>query len=375
MTVSEYVKSWIREHQQTSNRLAVKGMQETVSGEEGIREDLAPSGKGTHTWISGEEGIREDQPPFNNAICVYTAQVYKARVKQQPGNARYDTDSKIIRIDNCASYSISFDKNDFITPLKPVRQKVKGLGGVLDGLQTGTIEWKVEDDEGMPYVIKLPGSLYVPNSPSRLLSPQHWAQTASGDQPWCETYHDEVRLLWNGGKGMKTAKLSKETGNVATIYTAPGFQAYHTFMEESGLKDQEELMTFAQNVISDDEASDGEEEIRQSSRAESMNLEPVEPSSKQDEQTGQQCEFELDGPKGTEAVQTPTIIEDEEDSPKLESVAAEFLKKHHCLNHLSTAKMQVMAKQGILPKKWAKCDIPICTSCLYGKATRRPWRT
>jgi hypothetical protein len=39
------------------------------------------------------------------------------------------------------------------------------------------------------------------------------------------------------------------------------------------------------------------------------------------------------------------------------------------------AKMQVMAKQGILPKKWAKCDIPICISCLYGKATRRPWRT
>ena len=39
------------------------------------------------------------------------------------------------------------------------------------------------------------------------------------------------------------------------------------------------------------------------------------------------------------------------------------------------AKMQVMAKQGILPKRWAKCDIPICTTCLYGKATRRPWRT
>ena len=141
MTVSEYVKSWIREH----------------------------------------------QPPSNYATCVYTAQVYKARVKHQPGRARYDTDSKLIRIDNCASYSISFDKNDFITPLKPVRQKVKGLGGVLDGLQTGTIEWMVEDDEGMPYVIKLPGSLYVPNSPSRLLSPQHWAQTTSGDQPWCET--------------------------------------------------------------------------------------------------------------------------------------------------------------------------------------------
>ena len=39
------------------------------------------------------------------------------------------------------------------------------------------------------------------------------------------------------------------------------------------------------------------------------------------------------------------------------------------------AEMQVMAKKGIPSKNWAKCDIPICTSCLYGKATRRPWRT
>jgi hypothetical protein len=258
--------------------------------------------------------------------------------------------------------------------LKPVKQKVKGLRGVLEGLQTGTIEWIIEYDEGMPYVIKLPGSLYVPNSPSRLLSPQHWAQTTSGDQPWCETYHDKVRILWNSGQRKKTAKLSKQKGNVASIYTAPGFQAYHAFMEEAGLKESEDLMVFNQNVISDDEGSNGEEVTRQPSREESMKLELVELASKQDGQTGQQCEFELDGPKGTATVQTPTIIEDKEDSPKLENIAAEFLKKHHCLNHLSMAKMQVMAKQGILPKKWAKCDIPICTSCLYGKATRRPWR-
>jgi hypothetical protein len=145
-------------------------------------------------------------------------------------------------------------------------------------------------------------------------------------------------------------------------------------MEEAGLKEPEDLIVFNQNLVSDDEASEDEDETRQSSR-ESMNVEEVELSSKQDGQTSQQCEFNLDGPEGTETVRTPTIIDDEEDSPKLESVAAEFLKKHHCLNPLSMAKMQVMAKQGILSKRWAKCDIPMCTSCLSGKATRRPWRT
>jgi hypothetical protein len=357
----------------TVNAMSVICSQTRVSGEEGIREDQANQAKAKRTTVRDyvEAGRLENQIPSINAICVYTAQVYKARVKQQPGKARYDMDSKLIRIDNCASYSISFDKNDFITPLKPVRQRVKGLGEVLEGgLQTGTIvEWMIVDDEGMPYVIKLPGSLYVPDSPSRLLSPQHWTQTTSGDQPWCETYHDKVRLLWNGGQRKKTAKLSKQTGNVASIYTAPGFQAYHTFMEEAGLKETEDLVIFNQNVISDDEESDGEEKTKQSSREESMKLELVELASKMDEQTGQQCEFELDGPKGTDTFQTPMIIEDKEDSPKLENVAAELLKKHPCLNHLSMAKMQVMAKQGILPKKWAN------TSCLYGKAIRRPWRT
>ncbi len=110
-------------------------------------------------------------------------------------------------------------------------------------------------------------------------------------------------------------------------------------------------------MISDDEGSDGEERIRQSSQEGSMKLELVELASKQDGQTGQPCKFKLDGPKGSDTVQTQTIIEDEEDSPKLENIAAEFLKKHHCVNHLSMAKMQVMAKQGILPKRWAKCDI------------------
>ncbi len=163
---------------------------------------------------------------------------------------------------------------------------------------------------------------------------------------------------------------------MASIYTAPGFQAYHASMEEAGLKELEDLVIFNQNVISDDEGSDGEEDTRQSSREESMKMELVELALKQDGHTGQQFEFDLNGPKWTgDTVQTPTIIKDEEDSPKLENAAAEFLKKHHCLNHLSMAKMQLMAKQGIRPKRWVKCDIPICISCLYGKATRRPWRT
>ena len=34
-----------------------------------------------------------------------------------------------------------------------------------------------------------------------------------------------------------------------------------------------------------------------------------------------------------------------------------------------------MAKQGLLPKKILKANIPICPACQYGKMHRKPWRT
>ena len=34
-----------------------------------------------------------------------------------------------------------------------------------------------------------------------------------------------------------------------------------------------------------------------------------------------------------------------------------------------------MAHQGILPQRLAQCKIPTCSACLYGKATKRAWRS
>ena len=82
--------------------------------------------------------------------------------------------------------------------------------------------------------------------------------------------------------------------------------------------------------------------------------------------------FDLDAKNHSDL---PAIIEDEEDTAFHEKAAAEFLCWHHKLNRMSGAKMQSMAKCGLLPKKLAKCQIPTCSSSLYGKATRRPWRT
>jgi hypothetical protein len=117
-------------------------------------------------------------------------------------NTPFDTDSVLLRIDNCATVCMSPYKSDFIIPLVPMRKSIKGVGGTVKGVMMGTMKLTIEDDQGVPHDIRIPGSFYVPDCPSRLLSPQHWAQKAKDNHPmrhgtWCATYDDEIVLEWN----------------------------------------------------------------------------------------------------------------------------------------------------------------------------------
>ena len=74
-----------------------------------------------------------------------------------------------------ASYCTSNDRRDFITPLMKVNKKhlKKGLGGALALINSGTIMWPIKADDGITHDIVTPNGLYVKESPSKLLSPQH----------------------------------------------------------------------------------------------------------------------------------------------------------------------------------------------------------
>ena len=69
-----------------------------------------------------------------------------------------------------------------------------------------------------------------------------------------------------------------------------------------------------------------------------------------------------------------TVIHDEEDRQR-NNDTAELLRMHQNFGHMSFTKLQVMAKQGVTPKRLANCAIPKCSSCQYAKATKRPWRS
>ena len=103
-----------------------------------------------------------------------------------------DSDSIPIRVGNCCSCSISPHLGDFVGPLTPSNLQVSGMFGKASNVQKGTICWTIQDDEGASRDIFLPGSLYIPDSSTCLLSPQHWAQTARDHKPdphgtWCAT--------------------------------------------------------------------------------------------------------------------------------------------------------------------------------------------
>jgi hypothetical protein len=49
------------------------------------------------------------------------------------------------------------------------------------------------------------------------------------------------------------------------------------------------------------------------------------------------------------------------------------LNYHHQFGHVSFQQLKEMVKQGIIPKRLAKMQPPMCAACAYAKATQRPW--
>ena len=160
--------------------------------------------------------------------------------------------------------------------------------------------------------------------------------------------------------------------NVAIFHTAPAytkFQAYYTALENP-----DDNLTYS-HPVTDDEGSEGdeedseeEEETTEIQQEEDMATEETPDLSRQHPVL---TDFNLQGfQDGTTA---PTIVGDEED--RLQNSQAELLHWHHKLGHTSFHKLRLMAEKGDIPKKLATCKVPLCTACLFGKATRQPWRT
>jgi hypothetical protein len=156
-------------------------------------------------------------------------------------NTDFGTDSFQVKVDNCASRTMSCSRHDFIpgTMRKVSLKGVRGFGNTVTPItHIGTIRWKIYDNDGRLHNIDIPNSYYVPGGSTRLLSPQHWAQQVNDVHPirhgtWCATHHDSIICYWDQQRYQLTVPVDPKTNNVGTIYTASGFDQAFQAIEES----------------------------------------------------------------------------------------------------------------------------------------------
>ena len=156
-----------------------------------------------------------------------------------PSICRFDTDSFLISVDNCASRCLANNTAYFenLRPLSPLdHDHVGGINGGVDVKMMGTFVFDIEDDSGALHTIKIPNSAFVPHLKTCLLSPQHWAQEANDHHPrprGTRMENDDrcCILIWNQGKYRKTIPFCDQT-NTPVFRTAPSINSYRAFVAD-----------------------------------------------------------------------------------------------------------------------------------------------
>ena len=304
--------------------------------------------------------------------------------------AQFDTDTEWIGVDNRCTGCISHVKSDFVGPLKQSQRVVQGFGGTkVTNIKIGTLRWTWDDNLGRSHTFDIPNSYYIPDGKVRLLSPQHWAQTQNGNnrnkiQDNCgeSTNAKQCTLYWNDGDSKLDIPLGRKD-NVATFPMSPGYKQFAAFCCEAGMDvDSDEPMALPASIISDDEDFANADAVPEPPPTVAHHWTPSPAAPTRDDGINQiplPTEFNLNGPSITDSegermpATTPNVIIDEENRQPGNEMA-QLLMAHHQFGHVSMRKLQTMAAQGILPKRLAKCRIPVCSACLYAKATRKPWR-
>jgi hypothetical protein len=304
----------------------------------------------------------------------------------------YDSDSKVILVDNCCSTSITNDLRDFITPPRPARAKVEGYNGSTTATMVGTVCWKIQDDLGHEHQILLPNTYYSPEGKYKLLCPQHWAQTAKDNVPiphgtWCATYADCIVLYWGQRRYPHTLRLIPST-NVGVLTTKPGIRKYAKACRliERTYPTIALTTRITPTLVRTVTPEQPSEEPSTTPDGHTTNEGPsAEPRS---EPTREPSTMPSETPKedpGNQVNQDAPItvifdgdVQEEEDVTQphadMSRDEEELMYWHLRLGHLAFSRVQYMAHLGLLPRRLQKAKIPFCSGCIYGKMTRRPWR-
>ena len=369
---------------------------------------LGPTDKERLTWTNrrvriGSSGRGYNKRHLQTSSWFRTAAVICLVSTTAKGHTTtFDSDSVTLHVDNCASRCITHSLKDFVTPPRAVNGRVRGMGGDNVAVTAvGTIRWSFDDDNGMTHTFLIPGSLYIPSSPARLFSPQHWAQERKDDHPnkngtYQATFADHVKLVWGQQKFSRQIPFDKS--NVATFETSPECKNFRLSRacldavdDDEEAKPEGSFTAFDANLIVDDEDKDDlvVATVDDTDEDDKSIVPILQVGGTSDQQRAVQASS-VDNDSGTGYTKTnvhhDTSFDHYHDVATIEDVenddfdgklkpTSELLLWHCRLGHVPFSRLISMAKNGLLPKRLSDCRIPKCAGCLYGKMTRRAKRT
>ena len=271
-----------------------------------------------------------------------------------------------LRVDNHSPYCNSNKRTEFLKGMVPFDAKVSGIGGSVTVRHKGTVQWVWDDNLVQTTVYDIPDTLFMPDSPARILSPHHWAQGRASrdkdDSSHCITDPHSIRLVWAHGEHSKTVAMDPDT-NVAILRASP-----------------EVTLDALTNVVSDKKFDPGDPSDRDSVGDISF----AHPSE------GEPTSHDSEGATNTSAIpQSPRTVTFDLGADSQPSVVPGntyeleetlypqqlYLRWHHRLNHLSYTRMKRLIDAQMLPATLKDIKPPCCAACLISRSTRRPWRT
>ena len=362
---------------------------------------------------------------YSNVVLSYTAKMSKEVIVTDPFGI--DEDSYQFVIDTGTTFHICKSKELFLGGIKKAKDIwIKGVGGKVKVRGYGSIKVTVTDDNSNECDLVISNVLYVPESPTNLLSPQLWSETSSKPTGTGEmTIGGLTMLFWNNHEHTKMVphhpelKLPILTVNnglalrevlLRSNFTQPsiptalntstpvlcrdpdGAQRVHVIPLDDDDCLYHEIKRTKQKAIIVDEF-DILDKDRETDTAPRHPLHIVQDA--QDSTMSETNTQATDDDTDHTTIVTEeslhddasicTEIEDEVGSTTIDEAAhslvygmtpdqEEWLRNHYNLKHLPISYMRKLAENNVIPKKLAKVKPPICVACLNGKQHRRPWK-
>ena len=232
-------------------------------------------------------------------------------------------------VDSGASITVTNNINDFIEPPRPVQDgfELKGIASNLKICGIGTVKYSFIDDQNRPFKVKLKDVLYVPDCPQRLLCPQQLA-VCSPNPKTDGFFLGASGMVLVYGAFRKTLPYHPDS-NLPILTTAPGFENFQAFCAEVNVAGEipKEMHAFMATRT---------------------------PSKKQRNDVPQAKPVHEGG-----------------STDNLKPIQRDFLRRHQRLGHVGFEQMREWARHGVLPKRFATVEAPICKACCYGDAKRR----